>query len=351
MTKDWLMFAVAALVATSVNSAEPQSIPWNVLYSAKETGDMVHETDAQDSAPLRVKRIFELARTSAAADGNINFLGFFVGMSKYDAEELVKYYKLTESECSFNVSEENAVWYIHFSLKAVRRLTNGGNTFRELGQAVANHVGDMEGYHQPFLGRKWFERKTIDGVLILFEDPAGLTMTQEDAISRNPIETSYARDKRMVEEEKKKEFKRGEIKKPPKIPPPVKLPPGKGTSRDKPLSQAEIMKALAAGRKFGASNQLVANEEQRCVSLITRRFYECWTDFNWSENLRPVLLTVKFGGGGKILGYRIVQSSGDAKVDESVLSAAKRADHVSGLSADFLKRYPEVTISMTPKRL
>ena len=151
-------------------------------------------------------------------------------------------------------------------------------------------------------------------------------------------------------EPKKKEFKKSEIKKPKKIQPPVKLPAGKGTSRDKPLSQAEIMKALAAGAKFGASNQLAANEEQRCVSLISRRFYECWTDFNWSENLRPVLLTVRFGGGGKILVYRIVQSSGDAKVDQSVLAAAKRADHVSGLSAEFLQKYPEVTISMTPKR-
>ena len=151
-------------------------------------------------------------------------------------------------------------------------------------------------------------------------------------------------------EKPKKEFKKSPIKKPPKIQPPVKLPPGKGTSRDKPLSQAEIMKALAAGAKFGASNQLAANEEQRCISLISRRFYECWTDFNWSENLQPVLLSVRFGGGGKILGYKIVQSSGDAKVDQSVLAAAKRADHVSGLSAEFLKKYPEITISMTPKR-
>ena len=155
---------------------------------------------------------------------------------------------------------------------------------------------------------------------------------------------------KKVEQPKKKEFKKGPVKKPPKIKPPVKLPPGKGTSRDKPLSQADIMKALAAGAKFGASNQLAANEEQRCVSLISRRFYECWTDFNWSENLRPVLLTVRFGAAGKILGYRIVQSSGDAKVDQSVLAAAKRADHVSGLSAEFLKKYPEITISMTPKR-
>ena len=167
---------------------------------------------------------------------------------------------------------------------------------------------------------------------------------------RSEIKHPEKKDEKKDEKPKKKEFVKGPVKKAPKIPPPMKLPPGKGTSRDKPLSQAEIMKALAAGAKFGASNQLAANEEQRCVSLISRRFYECWTDFNWSENLRPVLLAVRFGGGGKILGYRIVQSSGDAKVDQSVLAAAKRADHVSGLSADFLKRYPEVTISMTPKQ-
>ena len=152
------------------------------------------------------------------------------------------------------------------------------------------------------------------------------------------------------EKPKKKEFKRGKIIKPPKIKPPMKLPPGKGTSRDKPLSQAEIMKALAAGAKFGASNQLAANEEQRCFSLIQRRFYECWTDFSWSENLRPVHLNVKFGAGGRIIGYRIVRSSGDAKVDQSVLAAAKRAGYVAGLSADFLKRYAEITIEMNPKR-
>jgi outer membrane biosynthesis protein TonB len=163
-------------------------------------------------------------------------------------------------------------------------------------------------------------------------------------------EIKHPKKEKPKEPPKKKTFKRGKLVKHPKIKPPVKLPPGKGTSRDKPLSQAEIMKALAGGAKFGASNQLAASEEQRCISLISRRFYECWTDFNWSENLRPVLLTVRFGAGGKILGYKIFQSSGDVKVDQSVLAAAKRANHVSGLSAEFLKKYPEITISMNPKR-
>ena len=163
-------------------------------------------------------------------------------------------------------------------------------------------------------------------------------------------EIKHPKKEKPKEPPKKKEFKRGKVIKPPKMKPPMKLPPGKGTSRDKPLSQAEIMKALAGGAKFGASNQLAANEEQRCISLISRRFYECWTDFNWSENLRPVHLLVKFGAGGRITGYRVVQSSGDAKVDQSVLAAAKRAGYVAGLSADFLKKYPEITIEMKPKR-
>ncbi len=150
-------------------------------------------------------------------------------------------------------------------------------------------------------------------------------------------------------EKPKKEFKRGKVMKPPKVKPPASLPRGKGTARDKPLTQSEIMKALAGGARFGASNQLAASEEQRCVSLISRRFYECWTDFVWTEGLRPVVLLVRFGNGGKILGYRIVESSGDRAVDQSVLAAAKRADRVAGLSADFLRKYPEIPISMTPK--
>ena len=68
--------------------------------------------------------------------------------------------------------------------------------------------------------------------------------------------------KEKPKEKPKKKFNPGKLVKYPKIKPPMKLPPGKGTSRDKPLSQAEIMKALAGGARFGASNQLAANEEQ-----------------------------------------------------------------------------------------
>lgn len=176
-----------------------------------------------------------------------------------------------------------------------------------------------------------------------------------EKIKEKPKKKEFKRGKvkmpeKKVEKPKKKEFKRSGIKRPSKIKPPVKLPPGKGTARDKPLSQADIMKALAAGARFGASNQLPENEVQRCCSLISRRFYECWTDFSWSEGLSPVIIKVRFGSGGRIVGYEIIQSSGDKKVDQSVIAAAKRAGRVAGLSADFLKNYPEVPIHMVPKR-
>ena len=179
-----------------------------------------------------------------------------------------------------------------------------------------------------------------------------MSIREKPKPKKKPFNKSEIRHpkKEKSKEKPKKKFNPGKLVKPPKIKPPTNLPPGKGTSRDKPLSQADILKMLAEGAKFGASNQLAENEEQRCFSLISRRFYECWTDFNWSENLRPVQLQVKFGAGGRITGYRIEQSSGDAKVDQSVLAAAKRAGYVAGLSADFLRKHSKITIEMKPKR-
>jgi len=193
------------------------------------------------------------------------------------------------------------------------------------------------------------------------EPPPKLEETKQDAVVKE-----VEKPKPKKPEIKKGDFKKNKkiIKTPPKKEEPpdfrkdkklIKPPPsvtkyGSATAREKPLSEAEIQKALNAGARFGSTNQLAANEEQRCYSLIQRRFYECWTGFTWNDGLRPVHLYVRFGAGGRITAYRIVQSSGDPAVDQSVLAAAKRAGYVSGLSADFLQKYPEITIEMKPTR-
>ena len=174
------------------------------------------------------------------------------------------------------------------------------------------------------------------------------------------------------EKPKKPEFKKGDLKKPEKKPekkkPEVKpgdfknkakliknvpknMPRGKGTSREKPLSADEILKALNAGARYGASNQLAANEAQRCISLVAAALKRHWTEeFQWTESLQGVYLELHFGPGGRIRDAKIVRSSGDAQVDRSVLQAAKNTGSVPGLSPQFLEQYSVLVIEMKPTR-
>lgn len=176
-----------------------------------------------------------------------------------------------------------------------------------------------------------------------------------------------------VEKPKKPEFKKAELKKPEKKKPekkkpevkpgdfkkrarlhkniPRNLPRGKGTSREKPLSQEEIMKALNAGARYGASNQLAANEAQRCFSLVAAALKRHWTEeFQWNQSLLSVHLELHLGAGGRIKDARIVRSSGDAQVDRSVLLAAKNTGSIPGLSQSFLEQYSVFVIEMKPTR-
>jgi len=176
------------------------------------------------------------------------------------------------------------------------------------------------------------------------------------------------------EKPKKPTFKKAELKKPEKKPPEKKKPEikpgdfkknarlvknvpkniprtGKGTAKEKPLSADEILKALNAGARYGASNQLAANEFQRCISLVAAALKRHWTEeFQWNESLQSVHLELHLGAGGRILNAKIVRSSGDAQVDRSVVMAAKNTGSVPGLSPAFLEQYSVFVIEMKPTR-
>ena len=171
---------------------------------------------------------------------------------------------------------------------------------------------------------------------------------------------------------KKKEIKRGEFKKdkkviktPPKKDPPdfrkdaklVKVPPmretGKATAQDKPLTEEEFRRLMNQGYKIGTKNQLAPNEESRCVSLVAAALKRHWVEeFHWTEGLVSVYLELTFGPGGTLRSYRIVRSSGDAQVDQSVLAAAKATGSVAGLSPDFVRKYSSApfVLEMKPIR-
>lgn len=129
------------------------------------TLDAARESREQNAASADIRAIFAKAK-EAEDDGNVDFCGFYVGMSRADADALVAHYALKDGEWS--LSGDPVVYSIHFSLKGVRRITKGGNSYEELCRAVANRVGTMQGKSN-WKGddrEEWYEYKTIDGVRV-----------------------------------------------------------------------------------------------------------------------------------------------------------------------------------------
>ena len=128
-------------------------------------------------------------------------------------------------------------------------------------------------------------------------------------------------------------------------------PSGNGRTAKQTMSEAEIRKLLEQGYKPGAVTQLSANEKQRCISLIREAFYSKWNRPPWTDTLKEMHMKVRFDANGRVVGYRLAQSSGDPKADATVLDAAALVHMVSGLSTDFLRENSEVTVKfkVTPQ--
>lgn len=116
-------------------------------------------------------------------------------------------------------------------------------------------------------------------------------------------------------------------------------PSGDGRTSRKTLTDAEIQRLLNAGYKPGTSEQLAENELQLGYSLIKSAFEEKWDTPPWTDTLKPMIIRVWFGSGGRIVKFNLEKSSGDAKVDQSIKSAATRVGSVPALPAAFIERF------------
>jgi TonB family protein len=115
--------------------------------------------------------------------------------------------------------------------------------------------------------------------------------------------------------------------------------------QDKPLSSTEIRKALQAGARPGTKNTLPDSEVGRCISLVRRAMYDAWVQPGSAESgSRPVQLTIRLDSAGRLVSYRIQQSSGSSYFDQSVLKAAASVSQIRGLSSGFLRQYETLTI-------
>ena len=55
-------------------------------------------------------------------------------------------------------------------------------------------------------------------------------------------------------------------------------------------------------------------------------------------------LRIRLGAGGRIIGSELSRSSGHAQMDASVRAVPARVGRIPGLSADFIRKYPSITI-------
>ena len=131
----------------------------------------------------------------------------------------------------------------------------------------------------------------------------------------------------------------------------VKTPPPRNNGRTEKRPR-DWEKLLNAGYKPGPTNQgLDASEEARCLALIRQAFYSRWDRPAWTSSLRKMCLSVQFGSGGRVVGYSLTQSSGDASADRTVLRAASQVSHVRGLSSSFIEKHRTVIVrfEVTPE--
>lgn len=116
-------------------------------------------------------------------------------------------------------------------------------------------------------------------------------------------------------------------------------PQPNGRTAKKTLSDAEIQKLLNMGYRPGATTNLAKDDLSLAYSLIKMAFEKKWETPPWTDRLRPMVLQVRFGGGGRVLGWKLVSSSGDAQADQTIKSAASRVGSVPGLPAEFIREY------------
>jgi hypothetical protein len=138
----------------------------------------------------RLDKILDLAEKSVEEDVNVNFYGFFTGMSRYDADYLAAHYKLKKEDYSLEALPGKAVSRLWISLMGVRSITNGGNSLEELAKVVSTRMGALK----KNLRTGEYEYKTINGIVVTFSDK-GLTIQNDGVAQKKSIATEIAAQK------------------------------------------------------------------------------------------------------------------------------------------------------------
>ena len=160
-----------------------------------------------------------------------------------------------------------------------------------------------------------------------------ITKVDKKVEKKEPEKPKMTKEQRMADMRK-----RAKIVKGPTVKYEVKTAKESGNGRTEKQPK-DWEKYFNQGYTPGAINQLAASDEQLAQKLIRDYIYAKWDRPPWTDTLRPILVQVWFGNGGKILRYELKSGSGDAKADRTALSAISRATVIPRLPPAFIDKY------------
>jgi TonB family protein len=115
--------------------------------------------------------------------------------------------------------------------------------------------------------------------------------------------------------------------------------------KTKTLSDEEIRKLLERGVPVG-DHTVLPDEDTLSLESIRRAFYEAWDQPSREESAGKIVRAeITLAADGRITGRRILEKSGIPAMDDSVMRALDMVTRVNGLTADFHRRFPSVTIA------
>ena len=119
------------------------------------------------------------------------------------------------------------------------------------------------------------------------------------------------------------------------------------SSKQKCLSEAEIKKLLDKGALAG-DHTSIPDEDARCMDIIKRTLTAVW-DQPSSEVAGDsiAVLQLKFSTDSRISSGKLYRKSGNAALDSSVARITENIQKINGLTPDFIRRHPSVTISFS----
>jgi outer membrane biosynthesis protein TonB len=113
------------------------------------------------------------------------------------------------------------------------------------------------------------------------------------------------------------------------------------------LTEEEIRKLLAAGAK-PSDHTSIPDEDQRCMALIRNTLHAVWDEPTAeAAGSAETELRITLDPGGHIRSSKLHRRSGNVALDSSVQRVADSVQRIHGLSADFIRRHPTVTISFS----